>query len=77
MKHERDEYESSSTHEIDSRAAFVYASVQRLAVSGSQIGDDRPLSCCRYCPVTSDIATSGWSGNVKVSVVVTVCVLCS
>lgn len=50
----------------DDRVAFLYSAVGRLAASGSQLGDDRPLSTCAFSPSSAALATAGWTGNVKI-----------
>lgn len=39
---------------------------QRLRNNASQVGDSRPVSCCRYSPSGKSLATGSWSSLVKI-----------
>ncbi|KAK0467004.1 U4/U6 snRNP-specific spliceosomal protein [Desarmillaria tabescens] len=43
----------------------VFAEVKKYANLGSQIGDERPISQVRFAPNNEILATSSWSGTVK------------
>ncbi|KAF9047041.1 U4/U6 snRNP-specific spliceosomal protein [Hymenopellis radicata] len=43
----------------------VFAQVKKYAHLGTQIGDDRPISQVRFAPNNEILATSSWSGTVK------------
>ncbi|KAK0438119.1 WD40-repeat-containing domain protein [Armillaria borealis] len=43
----------------------VFSEVKKYANLGSQIGDERPISQVRFAPNNEILATSSWSGTVK------------
>lgn len=49
----------------DKSALSLYANARKLALAGSEFGDDRALTCIRYSPDGQTIATGSLACNVK------------
>jgi len=43
----------------------LYTNLKTFTSTSSQIGDDRPLSCCAFAPNSQHLATGSWTGLVK------------
>ncbi|KAH7105758.1 WD40 repeat-like protein [Auriculariales sp. MPI-PUGE-AT-0066] len=65
VDYQRAEHKFPLQHIIDIRKR-VFTDLKTLAIYGSQVGDERPLSQVRFSPDGQYLATGSWAGNVRI-----------
>ncbi|EGD77734.1 hypothetical protein PTSG_08825 [Salpingoeca rosetta] len=56
---------AKSDAQKQARKQHMYSTLRQFSIYGSQIGDTRPLSFCRFSPDSKILGVASWTGTVK------------